>query len=73
MLTTTDLMMDLHSTPEVELHNATPHKISLLEQLQLHQILPTSHTPDAMPKPLTEDRLQALLLLCMAVLDVSES
>ena len=37
-------MMDMHSTLEVELHNKTSQKISLLKQIQLHQILPTSQT-----------------------------
>ena len=39
-------MMDPHSTPEVELHNATKQKISLytLRQIQLHQIFLKSQT-----------------------------
>ena len=58
-------MMDPHSTPEVELPNATTQKISLynLRQIQLHQHIPKvhRHTRCHAPKLLTKDRLQAVL------------
>ena len=58
------IMMVQHFIPGAELHNPTYQKISLhnLRQILSHQILPQSQTHQmSMPKPLTEDRLHALL------------
>ena len=57
-------MMDPHSTPKVKLHNATITE-DLTLQPKTNTVTPDmttfSDTPDAMPKPLADDRFQTLL------------
>ena len=55
-------MMDQHLIPGAELHNnITEHLTQPNADTVTPDITTVKDTPDAMPKPLTEDRLHALL------------